>query len=350
MPIADDQLQSILREFQADADESWQQDRLAKKQQLRDLLAADDLDEFGEGSLRQLIRTLWAFEGWTNKDYLVEQALDAGIDEIRAKLTIAVSDSQDHAAAFDALLDIPQFGPATASEILSFLYPTECAIINRPTREGLATLSYGSDMPSRLTTGEDYVIYLNMMAEVLDQVQANHDVDDPTVQLDDFVDLDYFLWWLSDQDTDGEPPGESEGEGFDRWSHSEIQTKVEAIGDGLGFQVRTEYEAAPRARIDVVWKTRIANLGSIGYAFEVHHAGSADSAILNIQKAINRDPEIQRGVIVSTPNQIEEFKQEVESLGDFASSVSYLSVADVVEADELQSDLRDILRTAGLAD
>jgi len=121
------------------------------------------------------------------------------------------------------------------------------------------------------------------------------------------------------------------------------------IGDGLGFQIQKEYEAAPRARIDVVWKTRIANLGSVGYAFEVHNSGQADSAILNIQKAINEDPDIQRGVIVTTPEQIDDFQDEITSLGDFANSVSYFSVGDVVRADRLQGELREILQDANLA-
>lgn len=54
MPVSDDELRSHLRTFQKEADESWQQDRLAKKQELRELLDEDDLDEFGEGNLREL--------------------------------------------------------------------------------------------------------------------------------------------------------------------------------------------------------------------------------------------------------------------------------------------------------
>jgi len=350
MPISDDQLRAYLEEFQDEADEGWQQERLEKKQELGELLAEDDLDEFGEGSIRELIRNLWAFESWTNKDYLVEQVLNAGEEEVRDQMTAAVTETQDHGTAFDELLEIPQFGPATASEILSFLHSTECAIINRPTREGLDTLSYGSDIPSRINTGEDYVEYMALMQDVLERVEENMDVESPTVVLDDFIDLDYFLWWLSEKETEGETTGEGEDEGFDVWSHNDVQDMLETIGDGLGFQVRKEYEAAPRARIDVVWKTRIANLGSIGYAFEVHNSGQEDSAILNIQKAINEDPDIQRGVIVSTPEQLEDFRNEIRSLGDFANAVSYLSVGDVAKADRLQSELRDILREANLAD
>lgn len=348
MPVSDDELRSHLRTFQKEADESWQQDRLAKKQELRELLDEDELDEFGEGNLRELIRSLWAFESWTNKDYLVEQALEAGEDEIRDRLTAAVS-TQDHATAYEELLEIPQFGPATASEILSFLHPSECAIVNRPTREGLDALSYSSEVPSQITTGDKYAEYMDVMKGLLDQVEANLDVDSPTVALDDFIDLDYFLWWLAEAETGGGSIGEPDEGGFEKWSHDDIQEKLGTIGDGLGFQIQKEYEAAPRARIDVVWKTRIANLGSVGYAFEVHNSGQADSAILNIQKAINEDPDIQRGVIVTTPEQIDDFQDEITSLGDFANSVSYLAVGDVVRADRLQGELREILQDANLA-
>jgi len=221
MSISDDQLQTHLNSFQNEADEGWQQERLEKKQELGDLLAEDELEDFGEGNLRELIRNLWAFQSWTNKDYLVEQALDAGEDEVRNRLTAAVTESQDYAAAYDELLEIPQFGPATASEILSFLHPTECAIINRPTREGLEALSYSSDVPSQIITGDNYVEYMSVMRDVMDRVENNLNVDSPTVALDDFIDLDYFLWWLSQEETNGGTGGTEEG-GFDVWSHDDI--------------------------------------------------------------------------------------------------------------------------------
>lgn len=350
MPISDNQLQSHLRDFQTEADETWQQERLAKKQEIKDLLAEDELDDFGEGSLRELIRSLWAFQSWNNKDYIVEQVLTVGEEEVQQRLASAVSESVDYDVAFDELCEIPQFGSSTASEILSFLNPDDCGIYNRPTREGLDVLSYGAEVPSQIDSGEEYLEYMDTMDEVLSQVEDNLAVESSTVALDDFIDLDYFLWWLSEEEVEGGHTGEPEGTGFDMWSHSDVQDMLETIGDGLGFQVRREYEAAPRARLDVVWKTRIANLGSIGYAFEVHNSGQPDSAILNIQKAINEDPDIQQGVIVSTPEQIENFEEEIRSLGDFANLVSYLSVGNVAEANDLIKELRDILREANLAD
>lgn len=74
------------------------------------------------------------------------------------------------------------------------------------------------------------------------------------------MDLDYFLHHLSeveDQTGETEKPDEP--------SHDEVQTMLERIGQGFGFDVQTEYQLAAGARIDVRWKSRIANLGTISY-------------------------------------------------------------------------------------
>lgn len=74
--------------------------------------------------------------------------------------------------------------------------------------------------------------------------------------------------------------------------------------------MQTECQLAAGARIDVRWKSRVANLGTISYFFEVHHSGSRDSAILNLKKAENNADGVQRLAIVSDPEQLEEEQSE----------------------------------------
>jgi hypothetical protein len=101
-------------------------------------------------------------------------------------------------------------------------------------------------------------------------------------------------------------------------------------------------------RIDVIWRSRIANLGTIAYAFEVHRRGSRDSAILNLQR-VKRDPSIQKVIVVSLKDELEKFQGEIASLQEsFRTSVGYFEVQDLQRAlDHLQS-LKDILKTLGL--
>ena len=87
----------------------------------------------------------------------------------------------------------------------------------------------------------------------------------------------------------------------------------------------------------------------IGYAFEVHRRGNRDGALLNLMKAQNKDPTIQKLVIVSTQDQIEKFKDEADAISaDLAKSLAYFEVSQVQKAENRLSDLQDILQTAEL--
>jgi hypothetical protein len=70
------------------------------------------------------------------------------------------------------------------------------------------------------------------------------------------------------------------------FDHDEIRDLLADIGGSLGFDTDTEVKVAHGARVDVVWRARIANLGLVTYVFEVHRSGSMDSLILNLQKAM----------------------------------------------------------------
>ncbi|MCX7022814.1 MAG: hypothetical protein NTW26_11195, partial [bacterium] len=120
------------------------------------------------------------------------------------------------------------------------------------------------------------------------------------------------------------------------------------LGDGLGFDVEKEVYVAQGCRVDAVWRSRIANLGTISYAFEVHRRGSRDSAILNLQR-IRRNQGIQKVVIVSNQLEIEQFRQIIATLDeDFRISVGYLNVLDLWKAIDHLDELKNILDELGL--
>ena len=108
--------------------------------------------------------------------------------------------------------------------------------------------------------------------------------------------------------------------------------KLVELGAGLGFEVESERTVSTGARVDVVWRAKIGNLGVIKYVFEVHKSGSIDSAILNLMKA-KKDQSVQKIVIVSNKDGLDNFKRETEDLPeDFRKNISYLTVGDVLEA------------------
>lgn len=97
-----------------------------------------------------------------------------------------------------------------------------------------------------------------------------------------------------------------------------------------------------------LWRTRIANLGTIAYAFEVHRRGSRDSAILNLQR-VNRDTSIQKVILVSTDEELDEFRKEISSLDEgFRKAAGYFRVDDLQdELDHLHA-LKSNLQTMDL--
>lgn len=341
-------LKDTFTDFANTPAEEYSTNRQEKLDLFQSLLAKENLEEFGKGDLRQLVRNLWAYLGWTNKDYIINEMLEDGIENVRTSLSRALYEEESPGEQFEALEEnIKMMGPAAASEILAFIYPDRCAIYNRRAREAIEYLGYEDDLPNSISDGGSYMEFIEILDELWDNIQEL-DVDEPrSGKVRNYIDLDYFLFHVSEIEEEEEEEAPDEFE-FD---HDTIQGKLLEIGDGLGFDVEDEYDAGPRAQIDVRWSTRVANLGVISYAFEVHHKGSPDSAILNLKKAEAADPSVQKSVIVSEPEQNEKFKEEIEAMGgDFACNVSYLTAQEVIEAEELLSDLKSFLRQAGLMD
>jgi hypothetical protein len=53
---------------------------------------------------------------------------------------------------------------------------------------------------------------------------------------------------------------EEEQEDYD-FDHDEIVDKLVTLGNGLGFEVEQEKLIAKGARVDVIWRAKIASLG-----------------------------------------------------------------------------------------
>lgn len=84
--------------------------------------------------------------------------------------------------------------------------------------------------------------------------------------------------------------------------------------------------------MDVVWRARIANPGTVTYVFEVHRFGSIDSLILNLLKALNT-PTVQKIIAVSDSEQLQQIEKECVGLGNepFRRALRFWDVRDVVE-------------------
>jgi len=343
MPISDEELSNLYENFknhEKGKGEEFTEERRTKKKFFQKKLSPENIDHLSEGDIREIIRELWAFQMWTNKDYLVEEMLKDGIENLKNKLQTALHDSPNKGEAYNLLTEeVRMMGPASASELLTCVFPNECGIWNEKARKGLEILSYSEDLPldKKKIDGKEYAKFNEYLSEVSDRLEKLGD------GLEDFLELDYFLFYVVTESS------EEKEEPVEDFSHDEMIETLLEIGDGLGFDVDKEYQAGPGARIDVRWSTKVANLGRIAYAFEVQRKGSRDSAILNLQKAKNADPSLQKLVIISTVKQLEKFRNEIDALDEnFRKFVSYMSVDNVMSASQKLRDLKELLQEAGL--
>jgi len=352
MPISDEELTELFEEFkEAESSELAEgiEDRNSRKIWIREKFSEEKIEDLGEGDIREIVRRMWAFQMWTNKDYIVEQIMEKSIDELRELLLNAFHEYEDLERTYNALNEIPRMGTGVVSELLTYYYPNRSAIWNRKAREGLELLNYSNELSfstNKVTLSYDeFEEFIDVMSEIKDLLEENDQ------EVDDFLELDYFLYYVTEETSlEKEVEGtEEEREEIEDFDHDQIRDTLQEVGDGLGFDVDSEYHAAPGARIDVRWSTKVANLGRIAYAFEVHKSGSRDSAILNLQKAKNADPSLQKLVLVSNEEELDTLKEEIEAVGgELSKFVSYMEVEKVIEVSENLLNLKEILQNVGL--
>ena len=220
--------------------------------------------------------------------------------------------------------DIKGLGPASVTEILTFVFPDKCGIWNDKARKALKILGFSeSDLPINKyhITGKDYVKFNETLKLIGEELKKNTNLEKM-----DLIEVDFFLWATYRGAAVIGPAVE-----IYEFDHDEMRDKIFDIGNYLGFEAEKETNIAKGSRVDGIWRAKIANLGVVTYVFEVHKKGSIDSLIMNLQKAQN-NPTVQKLVVVSDENHIKKISEEVEALReDFRKALAYLDVKDVEE-------------------
>jgi len=322
----------------------WKKERDDKDAFFAKYFSKDQIDKLDEGTLREMIHILWAFNGWTNKDWLHEQMLKSGLPAIRLAFKNLLYGTESLAKRFDEVREnIFMMGAASISEILIHHDHTKYPIWNRRSRKGLVVLGVDESLlpKSAQISGSQYYEFCVLVEKVRSQIAASHQ---------EFIDLfilDFLLYYVSTQapEETARMPEKEDDSSFD---HDEAIEQILELGDGLGFEVQKEYGVVRGCRVDAIWRSRVANLGTIAYAFEVHRRGSRDSAILNLQR-VRKDAAIQKVIVVSSTSELAAFRNEIASLDEsFRNSVGYFDVADLRHALENLQQLKDTLNTLGL--
>lgn len=341
-----DKIIKHFKEFLEDEGKKWESERREKDKFFEENFSKDKIGELDEGVIRTLLHKLWAYYGWTNKDYLLKEIMKSGIDIIKENFDYLLHSDEKVSNRFDKFQNsINRMGSAATSEILAHLDHDNFSFYNRRSKDALIALGVEKENIPKYSqiTGEQYVSFCKTTKEVLEEITEKHKI------FKDLFTLDFLLYYISKFESKITSPDIEEAiktaEDFD---HDEIIEHVLELGDGLGFEVDDEVKIVKGCQIDALWKSRVANLGIISYAFEVHKSGSRDSAILNLQR-VNRDPQIQKVIIVSSEKELDIFEDEIASLDeDFRNAVSYFSVDDLQVALDHLGFLKDILNELGL--
>lgn len=276
------------------------------------LMAEDEFYEY--------ISKLWSMLIWGNKKYIVDKLIkDNGFDYLKKHLSELLYGDGPVEMRWDAFLkSVKGMGPATISELLTYVNPQKYAIFNKTTILCFGYLDI-SDMPkyNYQYTGEKYTEVCDIAKKIANELKL------AGIEDYDLLAVDYFMWdeilplvEKSDLQT---PPNFTEKEitvspDF-KSLHDEIKEKLVIIGELLGFESRSEVKIATGAVVDAVWEAKIGNMGKAIYVFEVQSRGSIDSLILNLRKA-QSNAAVQAVVAVADEGQLAKIIQESEGVID----------------------------------
>ena len=221
-----------------------------------------------EEDFLEYMSKLWSMLIWGNKKYVVDKMIaDNGFDNLKKQLVELLYGSASTEKRWNSFLkSVKGLGPASISELLTYVNPQEYVIFNKTTVLCFSYLDV-PDMPkyNYQYTGKKYVEVCGIAKEI-----------------------------------------------------AAIKEKLVAIGELLGFESRSEVKIATGAVVDAVWEAKIGNMGKAIYVFEVQSKGSIDSLILNLKKA-QSNAAVQAVVAVADEEQLAKIIRESEGVIDAKS-------------------------------
>lgn len=274
----------------------------------------DRLIAMTEEDFLEYISKLWSMLIWGNKKYVVDKLIaDNGFVPLKKQLAELLYGTGSIEKRWDLFLrSIKGMGPATISELLTYVNPQEYVIFNKTT---ILCCSYLDiyDMPkyNYQYTGKKYAEVCAITKEIAEELKKA-DMDDY-----DLLAVDYFMWDeilpLAEKKSPETPVTAEVKKPVTvkdaKSLHDEIKEKLVAIGELLGFDSRSEVKITTGAVVDAVWEAKIGNMGKAIYVFEVQSKGSIDSLILNLKKA-QSNAAVQAVVAVADEEQLAKIIRE----------------------------------------
>lgn len=332
--INKNKLNQVLGEFEKYShDERFFADTKERKERV-DFFNSIKKSKFDEALFSQAIKKLWASLIFVNKDYLVNKIIDSnGLGKLSKAFELLNNNEMAPEKRYLYFMEnIKGMGPAMVTEYLCYIDSQKAGIWNNKARSALSWLEADDIVYNKYKISEEEYRKFNEFANELAGELKTIGLKNPDLLL-----VDYFLWEIWDKHAKGEVRKTGKNlpsPSANKSRHEELKDKIFQIGSWLGFEPEVEKLISTGAEIDVLWRAKIANLGTISYAFEVQDRGSIDSLLLNLQKA-QKNPTVQKLVVVSNLEQIEKIKKELADLPEnFRRVVTFWEDLDVDKTHE----------------
>lgn len=321
MDILNDAIKSFVKKMN-DGTEHYDNDWVERKERCERYSKVDEatLANMGLDDFYEYMGKLWAMMIWGNKKYYIDKLIDDnGFVELKDALVTMLYGNEPIEKRWDEFMNsIKGVGPATVSELLTYVHPKECAIMNSSTIKSLRYLGIeGLPKYNYQQTGQKYVELCNVSKAICEELKKNG-IEDA-----DLLVVDYFMWDeilpqienASDDNEDDKDEKRDLTANDSKSLHNEIRDKIVIIGELLGFESSAEIKVAEGAVVDAVWEAKIGNMGKAIYVFEVQSNGSIDSLILNLKKA-QSNAAVQAVVAVSDSDQLTKIIKESKGVID----------------------------------
>ncbi len=302
----DNSLFSIFEQKRSDS--KWIKKREERHELFSKLLSKENILSLLESDFRKIIKNLWAFNGWNNKDYLVDQILAKNdLTKIRESLNDLLYGSDNLELRFDNF-KIKNLGTASITEIMSFVNPDQYALWNDKPRKVFHILGI-DQIPDKVfkysqISGSNYVKCNQIMKDIRTILTNKGFIDI------DLLDVDLFIHTIFDDKRErhtpkngkitNNPPPETQD-----MTHWDAIGLITELGNTLGFDTYVadptrKYKNKPLGNIasskdvpeqcktipgitliDVIWSRPNPPF----YMFEVEDKGTMRDALLRLYQA-----------------------------------------------------------------
>lgn len=190
-------LKSLIEEFKnfigTEEGKEWKMERIEKEKLYKKLLDISHIDNLTKEEFSEIIKSLWASNLWTNKEWLVQKILEdnGGVENIRKAFKELLYGQGSIKDRYDSFIrKIKRIGPSMLTEILSFADPKKYCIWNEKPKAALPFLKMEKFLPDRVfkyqINGKEYEKCIEVLSKIRDSLQV-------AIPKPDFIDVDFFL-------------------------------------------------------------------------------------------------------------------------------------------------------------